>query len=574
MKHILALSDAGRFLHSMNFRISLLVSAFTLIVALPIAFYAALQLERISINAARDMQYELTRALVKDVAQPVQLGFSGTVDERLNYVIERAGENFQYARITKSNGVVMSEQGNAIAADQLTALEQQVAESLTPYTSEDGFQLIYPILSKKGKLRGTLVMVWDPAATYAALRKSLWHEAEVGAVLLLITSIICSLILRRVLGKPLRELGTSVNLITAGQYDRKLSTSQRRDELGEIARRIEGLQITLAEGRAATNARIQDQHAQTRAVDQLRQGLAALARRDLAFRMNEPLPGSYEALREDFNSALDGLSNTMGQVLGSASDILGRSSDIRQGSGDLSGRIHSQSDALGDIAQSMGALTQSVQNAAEGARTVNAIVGQAVDEAQNNAAVVEHAVSAMQQIEASASKIATIIATIDDIAFQTTLLALNAGVEAARAGESGAGFAVVASEVRNLALRTSQAATEINTLITDATSHIENGVNEVHNTGDVLQQIITRMSEISNRVSASAEGFVSDSQELQALSGRVDELGTLSTANDQIVERNTQSVDLLRDEAAHLDTLAGAFTLPRTQQNSPSATAA
>lgn len=564
MTQISGTSKAGAVLHSMNLRIALLASGFSLIVAIPIAFYAAKQLERTALNAAREMERELTQMVAKEVAQPVQLGFSGTVEERINYVVARAGDNFQYARVTKSNGVVMSEQGSAEALDldALAQLELEVTEDLTPRVSSDGFQLVYPILSKKGKLRGTMVMVWDPAATYSTLYAALMREAAAGAALLLLSCAVCFLILRRMLGRPLREIGTSLKLITAGHYDRELSTSQRRDELGEIARRIESLQVTLADGRAATNARTQDQQQQSRAVDQLRQALAALARRDLSYRMDEPLSDTYEPLRQDFNSALQGLSNTMGQVLGSASDILGRSSDIRQGSGDLSSRIHTQSDALADIAQSMGALTQSVQDAVKGAGAVNEIVGTAVDEAQSNAAVVEHAVSAMQQIENSASQIATIIATIDDIAFQTNLLALNAGVEAARAGEAGAGFAVVASEVRNLALRTSQAATEINTLITDATAHIENGVSEVNNTGDVLQHIITRMSEISSRVSSSAEGFVNDSAELQNLSGRINTLGRQSASNDEIVSRTTQSVDLLRNEAAHLDSLAAAFTLP------------
>ncbi|WP_194269235.1 methyl-accepting chemotaxis protein [Tritonibacter litoralis] len=548
----------------MNFRIAILVSTFSLIVAVPVAIFAEMELVRISMTATRDMERELTQMVAKEVAQPVQLGFSGTVDERIDYVVERAGESFQYARVTKSNGVVMSEKGVNTGFDfgEVEAMEQKVATDLTPWISDDGFRLVYPILSKKGKFRGTLVMVWSPDANYVELMSALIREAIIGALLLLASCGVCFAMLRRLLGRPLQEIGQSLETITSGNYNTRLKATHRKDELGQIARRIESLQITLQQGQDASRARAAEQDEQSKAVEDLQQGLAALANQDLAFRMERPLSQAYEPLRQDFNTALTAISDMMAQVLGTANGIVQRTSSIRQGSGDLSARIHAQSDSLSEISNGMGELTHSVQNAAEGAREVNGIVGQAVSEAQQNAAVVEHAVRAMEEIENSASQIATIIGTIDDIAFQTNLLALNAGVEAARAGEAGAGFAVVASEVRALALRTSQAATEIKTLITDATAHIENGVSEVNNTGEVLQHIITRMSEISERVSASAEGFVEDSAELQGLSGRIGELGAMSAQNDEIVASNTQSVDVLRDEAARLDALAGAFHLP------------
>ncbi|MBT8152530.1 HAMP domain-containing protein [Epibacterium ulvae] len=553
-----------RLFQSMNFRIAILVSTFSIIVALPVAIFAEMEMIRISMTATRDMERELTQMVAKEVAQPVQLGFSGTVDDRVNYVAERAGKSFQYARVTKSNGVVMSEKGDNTAFDfaELEAMEQRVAGDLTPWISDDGFRMVFPVLSKKGALRGTLIMVWDPAATFAALKEGLIKETVIGLTLLLASCTVCFLLLRRLLGRPLEEIGDSLRAITDGNYNTELAASRRKDELGEIAHRVQSLQVTLKQGQDAARARAAEQNQQTKAVDELRQGLAALANQDLAYRMEAPLSGTYEPLRQDFNSALAAIAQMMTQVLGTASGILNRTTEIRQGSGDLSSRIHSQSDTLGDIAEGMGQLTQSVANAADGARDVNGIVGEAVQEAQHNAAVVELAVSAMESIENSASQIATIIGTIDDIAFQTNLLALNAGVEAARAGEAGAGFAVVASEVRALAMRTSHAAAEIKTLITDATAHIENGVSEVNNTGAVLQDIIARMSEISTRVSASAEGFVSDSTALQELSGRINELGALSQQNDEIVSQNTQSVEVLRNEAARLDTLAGAFHLP------------
>ena len=90
---------------------------------------------------------------------------------------------------------------------------------------------------------------------------------------------------------------------------------------------------------------------------------------------------------------------------------------------------------------------------------------QANASAVQSARVVTHAVAAMGEIEQSSTQIANIIGVIDEIAFQTNRLALNAGVEAARAGDAGKGFAVVAQEVRELAQLSAKAAKDIKELI-------------------------------------------------------------------------------------------------------------
>ena len=114
--------------------------------------------------------------------------------------------------------------------------------------------------------------------------------------------------------------------------------------------------------------------------------------------------------------------------------------------------------------------------------------------------MVRDAVAAMSEIEKSAQQIGQIIGVIDEIAFQTSLLALNAGVEAARAGDQGRGFAVVASEVRALAQRSAEAAKEIKTLISASSQQVGVGVELVGETGKALQRIVTQVADINGVV--------------------------------------------------------------------------
>ena len=546
---------------SMNFRIAALVSVFSLLVALPIGILAGGRLENQSMNALRTLQMELTNLAATQVEQPLKLGFSGTVEKRLNYVIERAGESFAWTKVIKSDGVVMADMGTLDEAAK-AALEAEATKALETgeaYASADGFSLVQPVTSKKGKVRGVLIMVWDPSAVQAQVVGALVRDALFALGLMVASLVLCFIILKRALGTPMAELVKSLERIDSGSYDTDLSLKERRDELGRMARRILTLQDTLRAGRAASEQREADQRDLAQAIDRLRAGLGDLADRDLSARIDQQLSGAYEPLRVDFNSAILSIAEAMDKVLGTAEQILSRSANIESGAGNLNERIQSQSETLAQISDALTQLTTSVSDAADGATHVNDLAYRAVTDARENEQVVDKAIAAMTEIEESAGKIETIISVIDDIAFQTNLLALNAGVEAARAGPAGAGFAVVASEVRALAQRTTDAATEVKHLITNATSHIQNGVQEVNNTGAALTHVITSLSEISERIEASAQSFANDSQQLSQLTGDLNDLGQTTRNNATILQGQVSDVEALRGDAGSLNALVGEF---------------
>ncbi|PCJ07863.1 MAG: hypothetical protein COB16_09155 [Rhodobacteraceae bacterium] len=373
----------------------------------------------------------------------------------------------------------------------------------------------------------------------------------------------------RGIARRVSALALSVGRIAEQDFDSPVAGSSAGDEFGTIAHTLEGLKTDLKTASTTQQQITRQQNEQRDVVEKLSHGLVNLANGDFSKPITEPFPADHEQLRSDFNRTLETLSSTIVEVIASSDSIRNGATEISQASDDLSRRTESQAATLEQTAAALEEMTTSVKAAAEGAHSVETIVNEARDEAVESDKVVQHAVSAMTDIEESACHISQIIGVIDDIAFQTNLLALNAGVEAARAGEAGRGFAVVASEVRALAQRSSDAAMEIKTLIGDSSRQVEQGVELVGKAGESLIRIVTRVGHISQLVSEMAVGSAEQSSGLGEINIGVTELDQVTQQNAAMVEQVTAASHLLNTDANKLSKLVSHFNIDGSTNQPP-----
>ena len=404
-------------------------------------------------------------------------------------------------------------------------------------------------------------------ATASTLRNA-WVLGGAAVLLALVVLVVFRM---RVIA-PMSRLRDAMNAMAGGDLDIAVPGADKHDELGDIARALEGISAAIAaRSRAEAEAKIAVQAQVTGALEE---GLSALKEGRLGHRLNTPFPPEYETLRADFNATLAALADQMAEVSRSSTAVRTGAGEISAAAQDLARRTEGQAASLGETANTVRELTNSVSESRHAAGQAASAAQDTEQEASASGKLMQEAVSAMTSISATSDKMRSIVDVIDGISFQTNLLALNAGVEAARAGDAGRGFAVVASEVRNLAERSAQAAKEIGALIVNSGKEVRHGVGMVSETQGSLQRIVQKAGDLATMIGGIAESAGRQADAIAQVSGVITELDKATQQNAALVEESTAASRSLAHESERLTGVVDRFSLAGSGSARPAPRAA
>ncbi|HLE12184.1 MAG: hypothetical protein A2504_13625 [Bdellovibrionales bacterium RIFOXYD12_FULL_39_22] len=242
-------------------------------------------------------------------------------------------------------------------------------------------------------------------------------------------------------------------------------------------------------------------------------------------------------------------------LIHSSQKIKNNSNQISTGNQDLASRTQEQASALEETAATLEEITSTIKQTSENAGLASNLVVDSEQKALSGGALSLSVEKAMNEISDSSQKIVDITNLVDEIAFQTNILAINAAIEAAKAGESGKGFAVVAIEVRDLAQRASSAATDIKNLIDSNMLKIKDGSSLVAQNSLQLKDIESSVKKVAEIMADISKATKEQSSAIEEINKAVTELDSVTQQNSSLVEQVATNSQGLSGEADEMNRL-------------------
>ena len=296
----------------------------------------------------------------------------------------------------------------------------------------------------------------------------------------------------------------------------------------------------------------------------LQQAVVALNRieqGDLTQRLEIDSKNEIGQLAKAMNSAFHNVREVITEVSEASRGLTSASSQLAKSADVMASGAHEQAASLQETSASLEEITATVRQNSDNARQASQFALSSRDAAEKGGTVVQNAIGAMNEINDASFKIAAIIRVIDEIAFQTNLLAVNASVEAARAREHGKGFAVVATEVRTLAQRSGSAAKEIKGLIGDSRRKVENGSSLVNRSGQTLIDIVGSVKRVTDIVSEIAAASREQSAGIEQVNSAMLQMDSVMQSNSSQTEELSATANMLASNALQLERLISRFVV-------------
>ena len=379
---------------------------------------------------------------------------------------------------------------------------------------------------------------------------SYFYMSIIITIVLLISAIAVALIvsmrLANGIGKPLNALaGILSSIADTGKVDigeaatrQVRSYSEKKDEIGTLARSASGL-IKMLESKV--------------------ESLNAIAYGDLA--VNVTCGSDDDVIGNALTKMVGNLNDMFANIISATAQVASGSSQIADGAQMLAQGATEQAATVEELSASISEISEQTKHNAELANEAKMLGDGIKQSADQGNRQMENMIQAVSEISEASQTIGKVIKIIDDIAFQTNILSLNAAVEAARAGQHGKGFAVVADEVRNLAAKSAEAAKNTSELIEMSIEKSETGARISAETSTSLTQIVEEVLKSSELVSEISKLSGEQAAAIAQISEGIEQVSQVIQQNSATSEENAAASEEMSSQASLLQELVSQFKL-------------
>lgn len=375
-----------------------------------------------------------------------------------------------------------------------------------------------------------------------------------NAIIMLIFLGICSILISILFGTyitraitvPVSELEQAADNLARGNLRATAIGYTAKDELGHLAdsmRSVVDSLLTIIQDESTLLGEMADGNFNVRS------------------KSEEKYVGDFGKVLESIEQIKTSLSDTLRQINLSSDQVSSGADQVSSGAQALSQGAAEQASSIEELAETIRSISNHVKHNAEYAEEADQRANAAGSEAVESNRRMQDMVSAMADISTSSREIGKIIKTIEDIAFQTNILALNASVEAARAGEAGRGFSVVAAEVRNLATKSAAASKDTAALIENSLNTVKSGTRIADETAHSLDSVLESVRLVTEIIGQITASSIEQADSILQIEQGIERISEVVQTNSATAEESAAASEELSAQAQLLKDLTGQFRL-------------
>lgn len=403
----------------------------------------------------------------------------------------------------------------------------------------------YTAVFQNCQTTGWLAIATIPMAEVNATRNELIKVLIfLSAIILAILISVIVIIIRKRM-KPMTEISGKMADFARGSLEVDVRTKSY-DEIGRMAESIRSSVYSLKI-----------------IIEDINHILGEISRGNLDISVEDIYIGDFRFIREALERIISSLNTMLGQIDRAAQQVSLGSEQVSQGAQSMAHGAQQQAEAVEYLAVSSTEIFQQITANANNAAEANHKADRVKEAVEKSSLRMQEMLTAMEAIRNSSREIEKIINTIEDIAFQTNILALNASIEAARAGESGKGFNVVAAEVRNLAARSAKESKNTAALIENSLSAVENGTRIADETAKTLQNVVIGVKEVVETINGISESSARQAHSVRQVEQGIEQISDVVQANSATAQESAAASEELSAQAQLLKELIEKFQIKR-----------
>lgn len=388
----------------------------------------------------------------------------------------------------------------------------------------------------------------------SSLPSSEYYSSLISMIIMLIVVfaagiVIVIIAMRRVaanIARPVMELNETAQKLAAGDLDVSLEITSE-DEIGELGHSI-----------SATVSRLKEY---INYIDEISEVLDRLADGKLVFSLKYDYVGEFQKVKTALLNISSSMTDVMEGITDSAAQVSGGADELANASQSLAESSQTQAAAVEELVATSTTVTEQVEENKEEAEKSAGKTKEVTEMMVVSEQRMKEMFDAMIKIQDASKQVVGIIQTIEDIASETNLLALNASIEAARAGDAGRGFAVVAGEIGSLAEESAKAVNTTRSLIGISLDEIEHGTQMAHEVEASIRASVEAVEEVNRMIQKTAENAVYQAQNMEQIRQGIEDISTAIQESSAVAEESSATSEELAAQAMTLSELVQRFEL-------------